>query len=80
MKQDRKVRNAAFESGDIGWAKSLLPNRSSDYVAEMAFHKARMDCSDISMSKREESQVWLWTRGLTDGHGQPIDPTRGLET
>lgn len=65
-------RDAAFASDDLTWAAKMLPNASSPYVVEMAFHKARYDCIAASDLKRRESQTWLADRQLTRIIGGPV--------
>lgn len=71
----RRERNTAFENDDHEWAarelKSAGITDKNSVVA--AFHKARLDCTDISDVKRVESKVWLHMAGLTDIHGDKIN-------
>lgn len=67
-----RERNAAMESDDVSWAAKMLPNASSPEVVEIAFHKARMQCLDVSESKRRASLNWLADRGLNDLMGAPV--------
>lgn len=66
------ARDAAFERGDLKWAAAQMPGSSSPKVVEMAFHKARMECLNVSDEKRRESLAWLADRGLTDMGGRPV--------
>jgi len=66
-------RNAAFEAGDLEWARRMLPAGSSDTFVAIAFHKARYDCAAVSDAKRIESRDWLVSRLLTDVNGEIID-------
>ena len=68
----RRRRNKAFENDDLSWAREMLPGASSPYVVEMAFHKARIACMDVSDKKRRESIKWLADRGLGDALGRPV--------
>lgn len=68
----KEDRNAAFEAGDISWAKKMMPGASSDRVVEMAFHKARIECTEVSRRVRLESLAWLRGRGLTRMTGGPL--------
>lgn len=65
-------RNKAFETGDLEWAHKLIPNASSPAVVEIAFHKARLECLDVSKKRRRESRDWLRERGLTRLDGSPV--------
>lgn len=58
-------RDEAFSNDDIEWARRQLPNASSPFVVEMAFHKARYENMATCDEKRRESQRWLAERGLT---------------
>ena len=68
----RAERNAAFEADDISWAKKRMPDAADPAVVEMAFHKARYDCTDISAAKRRESAHWLASRNLTTMNNLPV--------
>lgn len=67
-----RIRDEAFESDDLDWVKAALPEGSRPEVVEMAFHKARYECCSVSKEKRQQSQVWLATRGLTRLDGSPV--------
>lgn len=58
-----KDRNQALERDDLAWAAALLPMASSPRVVEIAFHKARAECTDVSKPKRDFSKNWLKENG-----------------
>ena len=73
-------RNRAFEEGDVKWVGEVFPNLVADGVAEMAFHKARYECTQVSDARRLESQKWLVERNMRRITGEPIalgDPLPG---
>lgn len=75
-----KERNRAFETGDLNWARSIIPYEASDEVIEIAFHKARYECTQVSDARRLESQKWLVERNMRRITGEPIalgDPLPG---
>lgn len=69
-------RNAAFESGDIAWAKERIrtlgppADTNLDELALDTFHRARWLCAAISRERRFESQKYL------DEH-EALDPFTG---
>jgi len=65
-------RNLAFESGDLLWAARVLPKGARHTVIEMAFHKARFDCLDVSDEMRRESQQWLAENNVKSLHGKAV--------
>ncbi|TXH15462.1 MAG: hypothetical protein E6R03_07160 [Hyphomicrobiaceae bacterium] len=64
MNEFIKERNRAFEAGDLNWARSIMPYEASDEVIEIAFHKARYECTHVSDARRLESQKWLVERNM----------------
>jgi hypothetical protein len=59
----RARRNRAFEEDDIDFFLAIKPGMDP-ISAEMGFHKARAACTAISPQKREESRMWLASRGI----------------
>lgn len=82
MNEFIKERNRAFEAGDLEWARSIMSYEASDEVIEIAFHKARYECTQVSDARRLESQKWLVERNMRRMTGEPIalgDPLPGGE-
>lgn len=80
MNEFIKERNRAFETGDLNWARSIVPYEASDEVIEIAFHKARYECTHVSDARRLESQKWLVERNMRRMTGEQIalgDPLPG---
>ena len=73
-------RNAAFESDDLEWVAKKISGASSPRVVEMAFHKARLECVDVSEAKRRESQKWLADHGFNDMFDNPVSVSDPLPT
>ncbi len=67
-------RNRAFEAGDLEWVRKQIPNASSPRVIEMAFHKARYECRQVSAKMRRESQCWLIENHVARIDGTPVIP------
>lgn len=68
-------RNRAFEADDLEWARKHMPFKpSSDVVPEIAFHKARAGCAQVSPAKRQASYAWLTERGYSMLPGQEAPP------
>jgi hypothetical protein len=61
------VRNKAFANLDIEWARSMLPEGTSDEMLLVSLHKARAECTAMSDELRDESRTWLTARGLHPG-------------
>ncbi len=61
------VRNKAFADLDIEWARSMLPEGTSDEVLLISLHKARVECESIDTKLRDESKTWLAARGFHPG-------------
>ncbi len=49
-----------------------MPYEASDEVIEIAFHKARYECTQVSDARRLESQKWLVERNMRRMTGEPI--------
>ena len=74
LRNTRRVRLRAFERGNIEWARKLLPKGTDMRIVVMAFHKARLECREVSDKARIESRDWLIERGLTRFDGSPVAP------
>jgi hypothetical protein len=68
------ARNRALTAMDIEWARSMLPEASSDEVLVIAMHKSRYDCKAIDRKLRLESGDWLRARGYTAFGGRELLP------
>ena len=60
----RAVRNKAFATLDMDYARRVMPAATDDSVRLMALHKARYDCADLAPELRHASGHWLRERGL----------------
>jgi len=67
-----KARNAAFEADDVDYFAKVLPPGADRVIVEIGFHRARLNCQDISKEKRLESKAWLRKRSLTDIMGRAL--------
>jgi hypothetical protein len=73
VKEHLEERDRAFENDDVDWARRLLPDNASHEAVELAFHRARAECTSISPEKRAESKWWLVARGLHPGIAYDTD-------
>lgn len=74
LEKFRARRNQAFRDLDLEWARTMIPDASSDFVRLLALHKARLDCVDIEPELRRESARWLLANGFKGMHGETPDP------
>lgn len=61
-------RNRALRDMDMEWGRRNMPG-VSDYVIEIAMHKARYECTGIRPELRQESRRWLEFGGFARLHG-----------
>ncbi len=76
-KQYQQRLQAALESGDLAYLRSIGPPDKSMNVVEAAMHKMRVDHTKVSAAKRWESVEWLRERGLRRMNGMELPESGG---
>lgn len=72
-----KQRNKALILLDLDWAAKQMGRSDKDFLL-LVMHKARYECTGISIHLRNESGEWLRKGGHTRMHGLPLLPPGDL--
>ena len=71
---ERAQRLQALATLDLAFARRFMPGASGDDVRIAAMHKARYDCTDLSVELRHASGDWLRAHGMGALGGRDLLP------